>query len=292
MGTNKFAIFILTHGRADRVKTFNTLNKQGYTGDVYLIVDNEDKELDEYRLLYGEKVIVFDKLAIANEIDQGDNFPDRRSPLFARNACFEIAAELGLDYFLELDDDYTDFVYKFTSSLEYKERKILNLDRLFAAFLEYYKKTNALSIAMAQNGDFIGGRSSSHVHHIRLLRKCMNTFFCSVKRPFQFVGRLNDDVNTYISLGHRGNLMLTVCNTSIIQTTTQSNRGGLTEVYLAEGTYVKSFYSVMYCPSFVRIAMMGDKHRRIHHRISWNNAVPCILSYRHKKITGNNEGTM
>jgi hypothetical protein len=36
---NNFAVFILTHGRPDNVKTFNTLKKCGYTGKIYFIVE-------------------------------------------------------------------------------------------------------------------------------------------------------------------------------------------------------------------------------------------------------------
>ena len=36
------------------------------------------------------------------------------------------------------------------------------------------------------------------------MRKAMNSFICSVDRPFQFVGRINEDVNTYVLLGSRG----------------------------------------------------------------------------------------
>ena len=35
-------------------------------------------------------------------------------------------------------------------------------------------------------------------------------FFCKTDRPFKFVGRMNDDVNTYVSLGDKGNLFFTV----------------------------------------------------------------------------------
>lgn len=279
-----FAVFILTHGRPDRVKTYSTLRNQGYTGEIYLIVDNEDNTVDEYRRIYGDKVIVFDKLAIANSFDTGDNFPERRSVFFARNASFAIAKDLGLDYFLQLDDDYIRFYYKFTTSLEYTNRIILNLDRLFMAFLTYYKSLDAVTIAMAQNGDFIGGRESNRAQKIGLLRKCMNTFFCCTKRPFEFVARVNEDVATYTSLGHRGLLLLTVVNSAVKQIDTQKNKGGMTELYEAEGTYIKSFYPVMYCPSFVTISMMGDKHRRLHHQIAWGNAVPCILNEKYRKV--------
>lgn len=44
-----FAVFILSHGRAGKVYTFDTLRKQGYTGKIYIIIDNEDEQEAEYK---------------------------------------------------------------------------------------------------------------------------------------------------------------------------------------------------------------------------------------------------
>jgi hypothetical protein len=284
--SDRFAVFILTHGRAKKVETYKTLKRQGYTGDIYLIVDNEDGDLDEYRARYGDKVIVFDKLAVAQRIDEGDNFNDRRAVIYARNASFEIAQQLGVRYFLELDDDYKQVDHKFSADLAYKERPVRDLDRLFASMVEYFKTIPALTIALAQNGDFIGGRESSAAEKLLLKRKAMNTFFCDTQRPFEFFGRVNEDVNTYVTLGNRGNLFLTVMNAAILQQQTQQNSGGMAEMYLDEGTYWKSFYSVMYAPSCVTVGEIGYRYRRIHHRVSWANAVPCILSEEHRRVQG------
>ena len=275
---DKFAVFILTHGRPHRVITYNTLRRQGYTGDIYIIVDNEDATIDEYRTLYGDKVIVFDKLAISKTFDTGDNFNDRRAVIYARNACWGIAWELGLDYFLQLDDDYSGFYYKFKPDGTFADYRVQGLDNLFDAVLEFYKSIPALTIAFAQGGDLIGGGRGGYLKKIWLNRKAMNTFFCSVNRPFVFFGRINEDVNTYVKSGNRGGLFLTFHNAGVIQSTTQHAGGGMTETYLDSGTYIKSFYTVMYQPSSVRIHEMGDRHKRIHHRINWHNTVPKILA--------------
>ena len=59
---DNFAVFILTHGRPDNVITYKTLQRQGYTGPVYIIVDNEDKTIDLYRKNFGRILIDFYKL--------------------------------------------------------------------------------------------------------------------------------------------------------------------------------------------------------------------------------------
>jgi hypothetical protein len=281
-----FCAFILTHGRPERVVTYKSLRKHGYTGKIFIIIDNEDDKEQEYRRIYGDEVIMFDKKSIAKTFDEGDNFGDRRTIIYARNACFQIAEALGFEYFIQLDDDYNRFSYRKDENREYIDKSIKNLDRFFASMLKYYKSIQALSIAMAQGGDYIGGSGSSTTRIGKPIRKCMNTFICSTKRPFQFVGRINEDVNTYTNLGGKGELFLTILDASIAQATTQSNSGGMTEVYLDSGTYVKSFYTVMYSPSCTTIRLMQTTHRRLHHQISWINAVPVILDEKYKKKTG------
>ena len=116
---DNFAIFILTHGRPKNIKTISALKKHGYTGRLYLIIDNEDKYISKYKVIHGlSKVIVFDKKAMADKIDEGNNFDERRTITHARNACFEIAEKLGLKYFLQLDDDYTAFEYRIDEKSE------------------------------------------------------------------------------------------------------------------------------------------------------------------------------
>ena len=56
---NDFAVFILTHGRADNVVTVPAIKKAGYTGKIYFIIDDEDEQawLAEYNLLTAKPVI-------------------------------------------------------------------------------------------------------------------------------------------------------------------------------------------------------------------------------------------
>lgn len=279
---NNFAVFILTHGRPNNVITYKTLKECGYTGKIYIIIDNEDKQDAEYKKIYGDSVIVFDKLKKLQEFDTADLSDDRRAIVYARNACFDIAENLGVKYFLELDDDYNNFCHRYIENGEFKSKKTKNLDKIFSAFIEFMENTNTKSIAFSQGGDFIGGADNSRFKQ-GLLRKCMNSFFCSVDKKFDFLGRVNEDVNTYTCFGQRGDLFFTYCPFMLNQKQTQSNGGGMTDLYLDSGTYVKSFYSVIFSPSCVKVSIMGDKHKRIHHKVYWDNCTPKILNERLKK---------
>ena len=282
MFRDDFACFILCHGRPDKTPTYNTLRKFNYTGKIYIICDDEDKTLQGYKDTYGEEsVLVFNKMDILNRFDIMDTDNNRGCAVYARNACFELAKSIGIKYFCELDDDYTDFRIRYDNNG--KLGSIYpNLDEIFNIYLDFYIQSGITSLAMAQGGDFIGGVGNK-LFQDGLRRKCMNSWICSVDRPFTFNGRMNDDVNTYCLEGSRGKIFLTLADVMINQPETQIAAGGMTDMYKGNGTYMKSFYTVLCCPSFAKVAMMGDHFYRIHHKINWETAVPKIISGRYKK---------
>jgi hypothetical protein len=283
---SEYVIFILTHGRPKNVKTVNALKNFGYTGKFYLVLDNEDKTREQYEIIYGkDKIIVFNKKEMADQIDNGNNFNDRRATVHARNACFEIARNLGYEYFILFEDDYTEFQYRYLNKDKTKLKliSVRNLDRILELHLEFFKSANFLSVAMAQGGDMIGGARNPKAIHRPMMRKCMNSFICSTKRPFRFIGQFNDDVNTYVMLGMRGGLFATIPMVMLHQLPTQKVASGMTDVYLRYGTYCKSFTTVMMQPSSVKVTMMNSQNPRLHHSIKWINTVPVIIDESHKK---------
>lgn len=278
-----FAVFILTHGRADNVATLKALKKGDYTGNWYMIIDNEDGEAEKYRQNFGpDHVIMFDKQAAYNREDTMDNFREHRAIVYARNESFRIARELGLKYFLMLDDDYKEIDYRYENGKKLSAKPVRNLDRIFEDMLKFLDVSGAATVAFAQGGDFVGGLEGGNFKK-RLLRKAMNSLFCRADRPIDFRGTMNEDVTTYTTLGSRGKLFFTLVDMCIIQMPTQSLDGGMTESYLETGTYVKTFYSVMAMPSCIKVSMMYSKHKRIHHRINWECCVPKIINQKHKK---------
>lgn len=279
---NDFAVFILSHGRPDNIKTLKMLEDGNYTGDWYIVIDNEDKTADRYYDLYGDKVIMFNKSEVAEKIDDGDNFEERRAVVYARNAVFDIAEDMGLKYFLQLDDDYTYISYRRIEGDKLAAIRVNNLDDLFGAMIRFLEVSGAKTVCFAQGGDLIGGKDNGNFHK-GILRKAMNTFFCKVDRRFEFLGKLNEDVTTYTLLGSRGELFFTITGVNIVQVPTQQGKGGITEAYKDLGTYVKSFYTVMYMPSCVKVSSMGETNKRVHHKVYWDNCVPKILNERYKK---------
>lgn len=89
-------VFIMTHGRADRVYTFDSLRKHGYTGPIYLVIDTDDEQGEEYIKRYGrDRVLIFDKKEEEALMDTGDIEGSMKCVVFARNVCFRFAKNLG-----------------------------------------------------------------------------------------------------------------------------------------------------------------------------------------------------
>lgn len=283
MVRDNFAIFILSHGRPDEVFTVKTLEKVHYTGKYYFIVDNEDDTVDRYKELFGEeRVIIFDKVEVAKKFDVYDNFDGRNVVVYARNVCFDIARQLGLDYFAEFEDDYLEFRYRVPEGKILRNILIEDFDSVCEAVLDYIDEAPIRTIAFAQTGEMQGG-VNGNVWKSQVKRKAMNTFFFKVGKPeddFYFLGRFNDDVNAYTVLGQRGEIFLQTPVVNLGQVLTQSRTGGNTEAYKAYGTYVKSFYSVLACPHSIKISLVGESHPRLHHSINWKTCVPKIISDR------------
>lgn len=278
-----FVVFILSHGRSDKLITLKTIKEQGYTGDWFVIVDNEDSTIENYKRVCGEDhILVFDKLGVSKTFDTYDLSTNRKTIVYARNVCFDFAQQLGYDYFLELDDDYLEFEYREQEGEKLLTHHVRNIDDVFESMLQFLDDTQATSVAFAQGGDMIGGCQGA-VWKAGYKRKAMNSFFCKTSNKFQFLGRINEDVNTYTTLGSRGALFLTIPLVDLRQVPTQNNDSGMVDVYKENGTYMKSFYTIMSMPSCVKISMMGEQHQRIHHSIDWDNCVPKIISSKFRR---------
>lgn len=282
----KFAIFILSNGRANNISTIRAIEKAGYTGKYYIVCDNEDETLTEYIEKFGnDNVKVFNKKKVADEIDTGTNDQDRRAVVFARNACFDLAKELNLDYFMELDDDYVEFEFRRQDGNVLRCKAMKNMDKVISIMIRFLEDSGAKTIAMAQGGDLIGGAQSGSWKEM-LRRKAMNSFVFRTNDRLWFVGKSNEDVSTYVTESNRGVLFFTFCKIALKPKRTQSVQGGMTEFYSKNAGFTKPFSSVIFAPQAIKVSTMGENHKRFHHLVSWNNCAPKILNAKWKKEKG------
>lgn len=285
MVRDSFAAFILSHGRAKETDTVNTILKAGYTGKWYIVLDDMDDSAPQYFQRFGrDHCIIFDKKAVAGHTDAGDNLGGYNACLWARNACFDIARRLGIKYFQELDDDYFEIQLKSVdrTRTHLYGRCLKDYDRAIEMACDLIDDTGAYAVSFAQGGDWIGGAENRFISK-PITRKCMNSWICRTDREIAFRGRMNDDVSTYLRYNLTGKPMFSIMPITFIQPPTQQLAGGMTELYKDTGTYQKTFYSIMYAPSCVKVGAMGRKFKRLHHNINWENCAVKIIDEKWKK---------
>jgi hypothetical protein len=274
-----FVALILTHDRAGEVQTLDALDRFGYDGPWVMVVDHPD-DVEPYTDAYGaDHVYYVDKGETQPEFDRGINAERKAGVVYARFQSWAIARDLGYDYFIQLDDDYNWFGYRFNEAFDYIGTEYVpDLDATFDNAIDYLERADLDTVCFAQGGDFIGGAEAQLAQHVQAKRKAMNTFICRTDAPFAFRGAVNEDVTTYVRAQQLGKVFLTVNFVSFDQNDTQQKDGGLTEKYLDEGTYIKSMYTVLYSPSSVTLQELVDRNdARIHHRVNWRTSVPKIV---------------
>ena len=85
-----FAVFILSHERAEHLYTYKTLRERGYTGEIYIVIDSQDKQIERYKQNFSY-VLIFNNKEINTRMDIGDNINVFYVGVFARNFIFEYA---------------------------------------------------------------------------------------------------------------------------------------------------------------------------------------------------------
>ena len=288
--TRQYGVFILSHGRPDKQLTYTTLRREGYTGPIRIVCDDEDSTVEKYKKNFPGEVLVFNKLDAIAKTETFYNQPYHKAVIYARGTLYDYSKELGWTHFIMMDDDYYhiyfkwNHYYKEVGLTRFKGMEAQRLDELFDATFDLLACSPASTISYAQGGDTMGGSSGKAGTHF-YSRKAMNSHFVDVSKPLQFRGFVNEDVNLYAE-APMNRFIFQSNRVSVDPAHTQQYGGGATDMYLAFGTYVKSFMSVICAPSAVKVKMLGP---RIHHLVKTKNVAPVLISGRWKKADGDTD---
>ena len=107
-------IFITSHHSPNNCKTLDLLNRLGYDGQYKIVIDNEDKYIDDYKAKYGDNLVIFDKqyyIKITDSPYEHDKKP-RACVVYARNAIEDYCLQHNIKLFCVSDDDLVNIDYK------------------------------------------------------------------------------------------------------------------------------------------------------------------------------------
>ncbi len=300
---NDFLILILSYGRPDfmATHTWGLLDTCNCKARKVVCLSDDDPTIDEYKKLCGdENVFIYSKIESEKkyDIDLLDCYwgksLSRKATVWGRNEQFRMARELGYRWFIVLDDDYIGVSFRRPMARKgsdkpffpvFKEDMVAQMDGDMSVFDHCCIKCFELldsapwmyAVGLPQAGDFLGG-AESKVFKRSWIWKAMNVFFCDTHKEYRYYGRFNDDVNAYVLNGKRGQMSLTLTHApSINQPSTQSVKGGVTDLYRMFGTYVKSLTSAVANPGAVTVGVMGNITPRVHHHIHWDISAPMVV---------------
>lgn len=271
-----FAIFIVSNSRPNNVKTIETLNNCNNTNKIYIIVDDLDKTINEYRANFKD-VIVFDKMKYYNLTDTFYNNTKPNQVTFARNAVFDIAKDLNLKYFWVLDDDIKDFSFRYIEDNELASKCITNLDKVLDIMIDYLEECNLSSLCFADDSFYFGGKDGDRFKR-ELVPGLYNSMLFKTDDRIWFSGNLNEDLITLLNYSKIGKLMfmyMGICNRLPKVSTT---KGGNYDAYQDTNNYIKTWYHIIPYPGNIKLNL--NNYRPV---VGHKNLYPKIISDKFKK---------
>lgn len=279
---NDFAVFIITHDRAERQSSLDCLLRMGYTGQYWLVVDNEDPSINRYLDLYPNNILVFNKADFMENTDIGSRRTEACAT-FARNAVECLALKLGYQFFLVMDDDITDFRFRYDEDDSLKSFKVkTSLDDIFSAYVEFLRTTGVSTVSFGVAKTFIGGVSSLANDKIAGLRECYTMFFRNNRYRVDWVSAVYEDIITSSLSGKKGQVWLQLPFVQLDTVAMVENSGGNTSMYKAFQQFEYPFHSVMYMPGTMSIVYKNNKYLGV---ISKKHDVPMIISNIYQKTS-------
>lgn len=268
---NNTAVFVLSHQRANKITTDMVLRKCGYTGKIYILVDDTDTQLNDYKEIFGDDCIVFSKMEQLKTTDSCDNFGNLKTPLYARNYCFELAKQLNLDYFIMADDDITDLKYAYVNNKgDFIRSKITNIDGVINSLVTFINaSSNISSCSFAFSGEYFGGKNGKYREGLG--RTIQQFILFKADSPARFLSSKNEDLN--ISIANFDKLFFEVFDLCVVSPQRMTNEGGISY----SSMYENNMYSLMLMPSAIKLFTTGKMRKQN------NNIYPKILSGRYKK---------
>lgn len=284
----KFAVFILSHNRADRVETYDTLRNSGYTGKIYVVVDDEDPQLARYMERFDNKLDVglinFGKEPMIEIADTVYPEKKRSSALYARNFIESFAPMLGYDVFAMMDDDITSFRFRWVEDGSVKSQIVsTQMDKVFEYYAQYMLDADIATTSFPFSMFYISGTSgldkkiteSRHTYQIHIR---------NAKFPVDWVSVINQDTITQLQTMQVGYIWWSIPFLVFDAEPMNCKSGGLKSVYDSIKDFDMAFLAVMTNPSCCKVAYSSGPRSTMQIKENKHTSYPMIVSERYMKV--------
>ena len=283
MTVDKFAIFILTHGRPDNQKTLEALTTSGYTGEYYLVIDNLDSTKDEYYRLYGNHVLEFNKMEYVEKTDTGLTDPWINFAVFARNAIEDFAKCLGYRFFGMFDDDLLKFRFRYFENDQLLSLPVADLDSVISSYVEFMEISGIACSCFGVSNNFIGGKKNVKLYtqDSNSLRLCFNSYIRNGNFDVKWTPNMCEDRITSIFHNMRGQVWQQLLFVQVDMAPLYGEiDGGNSSVYRSLDDFTKVFFPVVTNPGSNCIC---EWKNRLIDQVTEDAICGIIVSGRYKK---------
>ena len=273
----KYAVFIISHERANRVETYSTLRSSGYAGIIHVFIDNEDTQKEAYLNRFGTELVIFNKQIHMMQTDTLELDKRKASAVYARNAVELYAKARGYDVFIIMDDDITNLRYRWMEGNICKSMKVSRLDLIFKWYCEYLCSCDIATLSFEHCMFYLGGITDEKVMNERWTYQI---HIRNTRYPVDWIAVFNEDIITEISTATRGYIWWSLPHIVFDNVAMNCESGGVKELYESISEYKRAFMATVANPSSCK---PGYSHGKLRIQQNKKASYPMIISGRWKK---------
>ena len=275
---NDYAVFIISHKRPE-VETLKALEKSGYQGEYFIVIDDTDPTIEEYKSRYGEHLLVFNKEEIWKNTDTIDNFKTMTCCTYPRNYCIKAAREKGYKYLINFDDDIKGFSIRFEKNNKLASKNISDINFVFEKYIEFLKTSNFNCLGFILSTKLIGGLKNSIAKN-KFYHTPMNSFILKANSDY-FSGTSFEDVVYSIRENNVGRITCAIMPVVLYPSPVLTSKGGMAETYAVQNEFTQYFRVKIVNPSAITIKV--DSSGKVTTQTHEAFFVPKIMNERWKK---------
>ena len=275
----KYATFILSYKRPTDQKTLNYLLSAGYSGLWYIVVDDSDPTIEQYKTNYGdEHILVFSKKEMLKYTDIPIYPAELNFAVYARNAIERFAQEFGLDAFLMLDDDIKGFSLRYESDGRLRNQGLVrNITEVIESILDYIQSANIACASSSYNNIYWSGVSGLNEEFLKDgLRLPIEAYFRNANFKVDWVNLMGEDLVTGVMCGRKGQVwvMLPILQVVMPPCLKMTTEGGHTDTYKKYSPLGLGLFFKIWTPNCFTVGLQGDNW---YHSVRKDYAVPKIV---------------
>ena len=274
----KYATFIISYKRPTNQKTLDYILSAGYSGTWYIVVDDRDPTIEEYKALYADHILVFSKEEMLKITDNPIYPPELNFAVYARNACEQFANKLGLDSFIVLDDDIKSFSLRYDEDGFLRNRKLVNnITEIFENILLYMLEANVSCASSGYQNIYWGGVEKFTERDLKdSLRLPIEAYFRNNSFKVNWVNLMGEDLVSGVKYGREGQvwLMLPFLQVVMPPCLKLTEEGGHTDTYRKYSDIGLNVFFKIWQPNAFTVFLKGDQWC---HSVRKDYAVPKIV---------------